>query len=90
MRDDALYQLLRTQPVPHRLASAIAVEPRLTDAELQVLRCLSHGMTVSMAADALSLSFETVRRRLRRIRYLLEAKTATHAVALAIRQGLIA
>ena len=58
--------------------------------ELDLLRCLSHGMTVEMAADTLGITFETARQHARGARYVLRAKTQTQAVAVAIRRGLIA
>ena len=60
-----------------------------TFAELSVLAFLSHGLTVPMIADTLEIKADTVREHARIARYRLGAKNTTHAVALAIRQGLI-
>lgn len=85
---------------PDRRAAALdwvardirAYNPRRTTptrSELQVLTCLSHGMTRAMAADALGLGVETVKSHLRSARQRLGAKDSTHAVAIAIRLGMI-
>lgn len=60
-----------------------------TPAERRVLLCLSHGMTTAMCADVLGVSPETVKAHTRSVRYRLAAKDTTHAVALAIRAGII-
>jgi DNA-binding CsgD family transcriptional regulator len=57
--------------------------------ETDVLRCLSHGMNARHAADALGITWETAREHTKNVRYVLKAKTATHAVAIALRRGLI-
>jgi DNA-binding CsgD family transcriptional regulator len=51
--------------------------------------CLSHGLTEREAADVLGIAYFTVRKHTARARLFLAAKTNTHAVALAIRMGLI-
>ena len=62
----------------------------LTFRELDSLRYASHGLTSEMTADALQIATDTVRQHREAARRKLLAKTTTHAVALAIRQGLIA
>jgi DNA-binding CsgD family transcriptional regulator len=57
--------------------------------ETDVLRCLSHGMTQRQAAEGLGVEYETVREHAKNVRYTLRAKTVTHAVAIALRRGLI-
>jgi DNA-binding NarL/FixJ family response regulator len=98
MRDEALFQLLRGVEIPSRLIRNLG-KPRnanhrtragLSDNDLQVLRCFAHGLNNDMTADALERSPETVKAQTAAIRRCLGAKTTTHAVALAIRQGLIA
>lgn len=59
------------------------------DAELRALLCASHGLTRMMIADVLGVSPDTVKTQLQRARQRLAAKNTTHAVALAIRAGLI-
>jgi DNA-binding CsgD family transcriptional regulator len=60
-----------------------------TPAELDVLRCLSHGMTPAMAADALGRAHSTVASQVKSARRRLAAKNESHAVALALRRALI-
>ncbi len=60
-----------------------------TPAELRTLAGLSYGLTVAMVADVYGLSYDTTRQHLRSCRFKLAAKNSTHAVALALRQGLI-
>lgn len=55
--------------------------------EIDVLRCLSYGMTEEMAADALGITYATVHEHMERVRRKLAAKNAAHAVAKAFRNG---
>jgi DNA-binding NarL/FixJ family response regulator len=55
-----------------------------------LLRLYSHGLTLPMVADERGVSCETVKSQTKLIRLKLAAKNTTHAVALAIRAGLIA
>jgi DNA-binding CsgD family transcriptional regulator len=64
-------------------------ESGLSSRELDVLRCMSRGMTLPQVADTLCLSFHTVYAHLRNARFRLRAKNAAHACCEAIRQGLI-
>ena len=54
-----------------------------------VLRLLSHGQDTKGAATALGISPRTVEGHLRRARAELSADTTVHAVAEALRQGII-
>ncbi len=58
-------------------------------AELRALEGLSYGLTRGMFAELYGLSSETVASQLRSARFKLAAKNSTHAVAIAIRRGLI-
>lgn len=60
-----------------------------TERELMALRCLSRGMTAPMAAEAMGITLETVKALLDQVRRRLRTKNTTHAVAEAIRRGLI-
>jgi DNA-binding CsgD family transcriptional regulator len=60
-----------------------------TTSELMLLRYLSRGLTLPMIADAMGVSVESVKTGLKRARQRLRAKNSTHAVAEAIRRGLI-
>ena len=61
----------------------------LTPAELRVVAAMSHGLTAEMAADLLGVATETVKTHLKAARVRLRAKNTAHAVANALRQGLI-
>lgn len=81
-RDAALERvLIRTATIEER--------DRLRAGERAVLLALSHGLDRREAAVALGYSLETVKVYLRDAKRILAAKTAAHAVAEAIRRGLI-
>jgi DNA-binding CsgD family transcriptional regulator len=61
----------------------------LTEVERMILRLYSHGLTSRMVADERGTSPETVRTQTKLLRLKLAAKTTTHAVAIAMRAGLI-
>jgi len=61
----------------------------LTKEEKLVLSLTAHGLTGPMVAEVLGKSKHTVKKQLRSARYNLGAKNTTHAVAIAIRRGLI-
>ena len=60
-----------------------------TPPELDVIRCFSHGLEADLAAAALGIDTDAVETRLQLARVKLAAKNTTHAVARAIRLGLI-
>lgn len=62
---------------------------RLSEGVLSVLRCHAAGMNERMTAEALSISAAAAHDRMRVARMKLGAKTQTHAVAIAMRHGLI-
>ncbi|HEX7145857.1 MAG TPA: response regulator transcription factor [Gaiellaceae bacterium] len=73
------------------LASAEAERiPQLTKREREVLRLLADGLTNEEIGKRLFLSPETVRTHVQKAMRRLEADTRTQAVALALRQSLIA
>lgn len=82
-RDDALY----------RVAAAIVArhEPRtrLNPSELRALQAVSVGLDRNGVAAVHNLSPYTVAEQLQAARRALRAKNTTHAVAEALRQGLI-
>jgi DNA-binding CsgD family transcriptional regulator len=57
--------------------------------ELEALRYTSHGLDRAQCADAMNVSPETVKTHLEIARLKLRAKTTPHAVAIALRLGLI-
>lgn len=61
----------------------------LSDRQREVLTCASHGLGRIETADALGIDPDTVASHRAMARRLLGAKTLEHAVALAIRRGLI-
>ena len=65
-------------------------KPFLTDREQSVLRLLAEGMTHEEIGARLSIGPETVRTHVRKACDRLGASTRTHAVATALRLGLIA
>jgi DNA-binding CsgD family transcriptional regulator len=69
---------------------AQAVELRLTGRERDVLELLAGGLRQEQVAARLGIGSETVRTHVRNACERLGAATATQAVAIAIRQGLIA
>lgn len=76
---------------PQRIIAAAAARERLqpTPAELRALECISRGLTTQMAGDVLGKSATTVAKQIGTAIYVLRAKNRTHAVAEAIRRGLI-
>jgi DNA-binding NarL/FixJ family response regulator len=63
--------------------------PALTRRQRQTLQLLAHGHSTARAARALDLSGETVRTHTKAILARLGARDRAHAVALAMRAGLI-
>ncbi|HEY3802651.1 MAG TPA: response regulator transcription factor [Kofleriaceae bacterium] len=66
-----------------------ASTPRLTERELEVLRLLADGLQHEAIGERLGIGSETVRTHLRKACGRLGAATRTHAVASALRAGLI-
>lgn len=61
----------------------------LTGEERLILAYLSRGLTVAQTADATALTYETVKTKLKLVRYKLRAKNNTHACCEAVRRRLI-
>lgn len=75
-------------PGPYeRYRLSVQVDP--TAAELDVLRCAADGHSVPETALLLAKGDTTVKNQLMRARLKLGAKNTTHAVAIALRKGLI-
>lgn len=62
----------------------------LTPRELEILGLLSHGHSNATVGRQLFISTETVKSHVRHILAKLEARTRTHAVAIALREELLA
>lgn len=68
----------------------VPLDPRkLTSAEADALTAYSHGLTEGMVADVLGITRDAVSARTKAARAKLRAKNTTHAVALALRAGVI-
>jgi DNA-binding NarL/FixJ family response regulator len=81
---DALSNPSSTPPAQ----TSLARDPRdLTQRELNVLREISNGRTNHAIGNALSVSEETVKTRVKRILEKLGAKDRAHAVAIGARLG---
>ena len=72
-----------------RVAARLAQVERLSPREVACVFLLSHGMDYGGIADVLSISWHTVRDHMRHARRKLEARTNEHAVATALRLGVI-
>jgi DNA-binding CsgD family transcriptional regulator len=70
------------------LAEVLEGEP-LTDREAEVLAGAAEGETAAETGERLYLSSETVKSYRKRVIAKLGARNGTHAVALAIRSGLL-
>jgi LuxR family transcriptional regulator len=55
----------------------------------RILECWADGLTDVQVADLFCVSYNTIHTTSSRIRSALRAKTRTHAVAIALRHGLI-
>jgi DNA-binding CsgD family transcriptional regulator len=64
-------------------------EPQLTEREYEVLRMLADGESTRGIAERLSYSERTVKNIVRDLLIKLNCKTRAHAVAFAVRQGVI-
>lgn len=78
--------------VPPEVAQSIAEhmgEEQLTDRELDVLRQVAAGNSNRNVATSLGISEETVKAHMRSLLAKLEARDRTHAVAIALKRGII-
>lgn len=76
-----------TRPVPHRLGTARSgfLSPR----ELEILQLMADGCDNEEIAQRLVISKETVKSHVRRTLQKLNARSRTHAVAIAFRRALV-
>lgn len=72
-----------------RLHSEGALQATLTDAEVETLVLIRDGLLMKEIAFELGITESAVKQRLKSAKSKLEARTATHAVALADRYGLL-
>jgi len=61
----------------------------LTDHQSELVRLLSHGDTIAMAAVKTGVTFWTCKDRLRRAREAIGARCTAHLVGIALRNGWI-
>jgi DNA-binding NarL/FixJ family response regulator len=83
-------EAVRTRPIPHRLAEALARDPDrrgLSPHELRILRLQAEGMTRPEIADALGKSVETIRSAVKSMHRKLETRTGPQTVVRAIQSG---
>ena len=80
---------LRFEPLPTPVEPT-QWSPTLTPREVEVLKLGAEGATSEEIATALYLTEHTVKSHLKRIQGKLGARNRTHAVAVALRSGLIA
>lgn len=74
---------------PEPAEAANAARNDLSPRETEILRLASHGRTAAEIADALQITERTVAFHINNIVAKLGAANKTHAVASALRQGLI-
>lgn len=72
-----------------RLPDGARPEGPLSASQVRALQAASHGLTARLSADLFDIAYDTVRDQLKAARFALRAKNTTHAVAIALRQGLI-
>jgi two-component system nitrate/nitrite response regulator NarL len=71
------------------LERRLGVENVLSEREMDVLKCLSNGLTTSRIADELYISDNTVKTHVRHILEKLEASNRAEAVSKAVQMGII-
>lgn len=86
MTDEELTELAE---ILDRIVEAVGQHAGLSVPELETLRDLATGMTHDDIADRHGISPATVKKRIERVRKVLGARNAVHAVAIAARRGLI-
>lgn len=87
--DDPFYRLVISRPIPMKLAQAIYDGYDLAPWHLRVLEAMSRLGVEKRAAEDLGISHDSVKTALAQARMRLGARNTTHAVAIAIRRGLI-
>jgi DNA-binding NarL/FixJ family response regulator len=78
-----------SEPARERTAVATVAEARLSDREMEVLRLVADGYDTADVAEQLAYSESTIKGVLAKLMTRLDARNRCHAVAIALRQGLI-
>ena len=90
---DALGTVRSVPQVAHQrvcvLLDSVRTVPDLSERETEVLRWIAHGKSVSVIADILSLSPDTVKTYAKRVYAKLEASDRVGAVVKALKLGLV-
>jgi DNA-binding CsgD family transcriptional regulator len=84
------HAIARERRPPPRHRTATVCPDTLTARELEVLALIASGLTDPEVAVALTVSVATVRTHVRHVRTKLGVRSRAHAVAVAIRAGMIA
>ena len=71
------------------VVAALSEPPKPSKRELELLTLMADGMTDAEIAEKLSISAKTMRSRFHAVRIKMQARTRTHAVAIAFRRGLL-
>jgi DNA-binding NarL/FixJ family response regulator len=69
--------------------AALSEQPKPSKRELELLYLMADGLTDAEIAEKLGISAKTMRSRLHTLRMKMQARTRTHAVAIAFRRGLL-
>lgn len=90
MNDAALRRLILSRPIPDKLIRHLGlVRTDLSPSQLRLLVMLADGYSKPQIARATGWRYETLKSSAERIRLKLGARNTTHAVAIAIRNGII-
>jgi len=73
----------------NEVVAALSEPPKPSQREMELLSLMADGLTDAEIAEKLSISAKTMRSRLHTLRIKMQARTRTHAVAIAFRRGLL-
>jgi len=81
--------LAKMQQIPQHISNSPEPDYKLTPREKEVLACVVNGLSYKMIADALFISYETVRSHIKHIYEKLHVASLTEAVHKAITERII-
>ena len=87
--DTTAPQPLQPMDAYNEVVAALSEPPKPSQRELELLSLMADGLTDAEIAEKLSISAKTMRSRLHTLRIKMQARTRTHAVAIAFRRGLL-